>query len=222
MLVYRGMDVGTAKPTPADRERVPHHLIDLAEPSERFTVSRFQEEAATVLADGGSPLLVGGSGLYFRAVVDGLVFPPEDPVVRSALQAEADELGSDGPLRAARRRRPGRRGEDRSGERPPDHPRARGHRDHRRAVQRLRGGVGDLRPVPRAGRGDADRRARRSRRASAGGWARCSTPAGSTRSGRSSPAGSARGSPRRRRSATRRSRSTSPVSSSSMRRWSGR
>ncbi|HYJ60081.1 MAG TPA: tRNA (adenosine(37)-N6)-dimethylallyltransferase MiaA [Actinomycetota bacterium] len=94
MLVYRGMDVGTAKPTSADRARVPHHLIDLAEPSERFTVARFQDEAATVLAE-GSPLLVGGSGLYFRAVVDGLVFPPEDPVVRSALQAEADELGSE-------------------------------------------------------------------------------------------------------------------------------
>lgn len=94
MLVYRGMDVGTAKPTAAERARVPHHLIDLAEPSERFTVSRFQEAAAPVVGV-GSPLLVGGSGLYFRAVVDGLVFPPEDPVVRSALQAEADELGSD-------------------------------------------------------------------------------------------------------------------------------
>jgi len=95
MLVYRGMDVGTAKPTPADRDRVTHHLLDLAEPSERFTVSRFQDEADSVMRGAASPLLVGGSGLYFRAVVDGLVFPPEDPVVRSALQAEADELGSE-------------------------------------------------------------------------------------------------------------------------------
>jgi tRNA dimethylallyltransferase len=92
MLVYRGMDIGTAKPTAEDRARVPHHLLDLAEPSERFTVSRFQEEARKVP---GEPLLVGGSGLYFRAVVDGLAFPPEDPVVRAALQAEADELGSE-------------------------------------------------------------------------------------------------------------------------------
>ncbi len=95
MLVYRGMDIGTAKPSAGDRARVPHHLIDLVEPSERFTVSRFQEEARAVMAQAGSPLLVGGSGLYFRAVVDGLVFPPEDAVVRAALQAEADELGGD-------------------------------------------------------------------------------------------------------------------------------
>lgn len=93
MLVYRGMDIGTAKPTAEDRARVPHHLIDVAEPSERFTVSRFQELAAPVLAT--DPLLVGGSGLYFRAAVDGLAFPPEDPAVRAALEAEADELGSD-------------------------------------------------------------------------------------------------------------------------------
>jgi tRNA dimethylallyltransferase len=93
MLVYRGMDIGTAKPTAEDRARVPHHLIDVAEPSERFTVSSFQELAAPVLA--ADPLLVGGSGLYFRAAVDGLAFPPEDPAVRAALEAEADELGSD-------------------------------------------------------------------------------------------------------------------------------
>lgn len=94
MLVYRGMDVGTAKPTLEDRARVPHHLIDVAEPSERFTVSRFQELARPVLA-GEDPLLVGGSGLYFRALVDGLTFPPEDPAVRAALEVEADELGAE-------------------------------------------------------------------------------------------------------------------------------
>jgi len=94
MLVYRGMDVGTAKPTPAQRRTVRHHLIDLAEPSERFTVARFQRAARDVLETVPDPLLVGGSGLYFRAVVDGLRFPPEDPVVRASLEAEADALGA--------------------------------------------------------------------------------------------------------------------------------
>jgi tRNA dimethylallyltransferase len=94
MLVYRGMDIGTAKPTAAQRASVRHHLLDLAEPSERFTVARFQSEAHDVLADGREPLLVGGSGLYFRAVVDDLRFPPEDPAVRAALEAEADTLGA--------------------------------------------------------------------------------------------------------------------------------
>ena len=95
MLVYRGMDVGTAKPTPEQRALVPHHLLDLAEPSERFTVARFQWCARRALARGPRPLLVGGSGLYFRAVVDDLTFPPEDPVVRASLEAEADDLGAD-------------------------------------------------------------------------------------------------------------------------------
>jgi len=94
MLVYRGMDIGTAKPTPAQQAAVPHHLLDLAEPSERFTVARFQQAARQVVAAGRS-LLVGGSGLYFRAVVDDLRFPPEDPAVRAALEAEADSLGAD-------------------------------------------------------------------------------------------------------------------------------
>ncbi|MGE5225742.1 MAG: tRNA (adenosine(37)-N6)-dimethylallyltransferase MiaA, partial [Planctomycetaceae bacterium] len=93
MLVYRGMDVGTAKPTPAQRARVPHHLLDLAEPSERFTVARFQEAAREALASVPRPLLVGGSGLYFRAIVDDLSFPPEDPEVRRALESEAATIG---------------------------------------------------------------------------------------------------------------------------------
>jgi tRNA dimethylallyltransferase len=95
MLVYRGMDIGTAKPTAEQRAVVPHHLLDLAEPSERFTVARFQAAAHEVLTAGHTPLLVGGSGLYFRAVVDDLRFPPEDPAVRAALEAEADALGAD-------------------------------------------------------------------------------------------------------------------------------
>ncbi len=95
MLVYRGMDVGTAKPAPAQRRAVPHHLLDLAEPSERFTVARFQREAHDLLETVPDPLLVGGSGLYFRAMVDHLRFPPEDPAVRASLEAEADTLGAE-------------------------------------------------------------------------------------------------------------------------------
>lgn len=91
MAIYRRMDVGTAKPSLADRSRIPHHLIDIAEPSERFTVARFQvlarEALVQIRARGRVPLIVGGSGLHFRAVVDDLSFPPEDPTVRARLDA---------------------------------------------------------------------------------------------------------------------------------------
>jgi tRNA dimethylallyltransferase len=97
MLVYRGMDIGTAKPTPEERARVPHHLVDLVDPGEEFSVARFQPLAraaiAGVLSRGRVPLLVGGSGLYFHAVVDEFVFPPTDPAVRGRLEAEAAEAG---------------------------------------------------------------------------------------------------------------------------------
>jgi tRNA dimethylallyltransferase len=97
MLVYRGMDIGTAKPTPEERARVPHHLVDLVEPGEEFSVARFQPLARAAIADvlgrGRVPLLVGGSGLYFHAVVDEFVFPPTDPSVRARLEAEAAEAG---------------------------------------------------------------------------------------------------------------------------------
>ena len=97
MLVYRGMDLGTAKPSPAERARVPHHLIDVAEPSEPYSVARFQEEARESVGGigerGHRALLVGGSGLYFRAVVDDLEFPGTDPATRSELDRQADGLG---------------------------------------------------------------------------------------------------------------------------------
>jgi tRNA dimethylallyltransferase len=97
MLVYRGMDVGTAKPTAAERARVPHHLVDVVDPAEEFSVARFQPMARTaiddVLARGRVPLLVGGSGLYFHAVVDEFAFPPTDPAVRRRLEADAAEAG---------------------------------------------------------------------------------------------------------------------------------
>ncbi len=97
MLVYRGMDIGTAKPTPAERAVVPHHLVDLVDPGEEFSVARFQPLAraavADVLARGRVPLLVGGSGLYFHAVVDEFEFPPTDPALRARLEAEVGEVG---------------------------------------------------------------------------------------------------------------------------------
>ena len=96
--VYRAMDVGTAKPTPEQRARVPHHLIDVAEPSESFTVARYQRLARAAIEGirgrGCVALLVGGSGLYVRAVVDDLVFPPTDHVVRERLEAEAAAAGA--------------------------------------------------------------------------------------------------------------------------------
>lgn len=98
--VYRGMDVGTAKPTLEQRVSVPHHLIDVAEPSEPFTVARYQELAREAIDDirsrGRRVLLVGGSGLYLRAIADDLAFPPTDPTVREGLQSEAAAVGARG------------------------------------------------------------------------------------------------------------------------------
>jgi tRNA dimethylallyltransferase len=100
MLVYRGMDVGTAKPTPEQRARVPHHLLDVAEPSEPFSVARYQglarEAAAGIRSRRRRVLLVGGSALYERAVVDDLDFPGTDPDTRRDLEAEAAVVGSAG------------------------------------------------------------------------------------------------------------------------------
>jgi tRNA dimethylallyltransferase len=99
MLVYRGMDIGTAKPIASERARVPHHLVDLVEPSEPFSVAAFQfaaRRAAEEVRDRGKlPLLVGGSGLYFRAVVDDLEFPGTEPRTREALEGEAAVVGPD-------------------------------------------------------------------------------------------------------------------------------
>ena len=97
MQIYRGMDVGTAKPTLRERTDVPHHLLDLAEPTEAFSVSRFQRAAADALAAiearGHRALLVGGTGLYLRAVVDRLGLPGHWPRVRAELEAEATNGG---------------------------------------------------------------------------------------------------------------------------------
>ena len=97
MLVYRGMDIGTAKPGAEQRARVPHHLLDLADPTEPFSAARFQELARRAVSDiqsrGGRPLLVGGGGLYYRAVVDDLTFPGTSPDIRALLEVEAAALG---------------------------------------------------------------------------------------------------------------------------------
>lgn len=96
--VYRGMDVGTAKPHRDDRLRVPHHLIDVLQPHQDCSVQWFQTAARRAIADvrrrGAVPLLVGGSGLYWRAVVDPLEFPPTDAGVRRRLEAR---YGDDPP-----------------------------------------------------------------------------------------------------------------------------
>jgi tRNA dimethylallyltransferase len=99
MQIYRRMDAGTAKPGLAQRASVRHHLIDVLDPSVRLTVADYQrwgrEAIGEIEAAGRLPLLVGGSGLYFRAVVDDLVFPPRSPQVRSRLEQEADRYGAE-------------------------------------------------------------------------------------------------------------------------------
>jgi len=97
MQVYTGMDIGTAKPTAADRSAVPHHCLDLCGPPERYTVARYVDDigsARRVIADAGArELVVGGTGLYLTAIVDGLTMPGEWPQVREALEADPDTAG---------------------------------------------------------------------------------------------------------------------------------
>ncbi|WP_430422158.1 tRNA (adenosine(37)-N6)-dimethylallyltransferase MiaA [Methylibium petroleiphilum] len=97
-LVYRGMDIGTAKPSAAERAAVPHHLIDLIEPSAAYSAAQFVADARRAMdeirARGRLPLLVGGTMLYFKALFDGIdALPPADPAIRAALDAEARERG---------------------------------------------------------------------------------------------------------------------------------
>jgi len=94
MCVYRGMDIGTSKPDAAARAAVPHHLLDLVDPDEEFTLTQFQEAARAAMeaiaARGRHALLVGGTGLYLRAVVDDLDIPGRYPDVAASLEAELD------------------------------------------------------------------------------------------------------------------------------------
>ena len=94
MQVYRGMDIGTATPTVAEQAEVPHHLIDLVNPSEEFAAAEMQARARAVIGEihdrGAVPVLVGGTGLYVRAVIDELRIPGRYPEVRADLEAEPD------------------------------------------------------------------------------------------------------------------------------------
>jgi tRNA dimethylallyltransferase len=97
--IYRLMDVATAKPSPEERARLPHHLIDVVWPDEPYTLARYQRDATEAIAGiharGGLPLLAGGTGLYVRAVVDGLAIPAVAPQMelRAELEAEAAAQG---------------------------------------------------------------------------------------------------------------------------------
>ncbi|RJF99413.1 tRNA (adenosine(37)-N6)-dimethylallyltransferase MiaA [Noviherbaspirillum saxi] len=97
-LVYRGMDIGTAKPTLAERAVAPHHLIDILDPAESYSVMQFREDAIRLTVDiasrGKLPLLVGGTMLYFKALRDGLdALPQADPALRAQLDEEAAKIG---------------------------------------------------------------------------------------------------------------------------------
>ena len=96
--VYRGMDIGTAKPIAADRARVPHHLIDIIEPTERYSAARFRADAIRLIHDicarGRLPLLVGGTMLYFKALREGLSeLPAANAGIRAAIDEEAASRG---------------------------------------------------------------------------------------------------------------------------------
>lgn len=96
--VYLGMDIGTAKPDPATRARVPHHLIDLIEPTQSYSAARFCHDATEAMAAirmrGKLPILAGGTMLYFKALTEGLsALPRADPGTRAAIDAEAARLG---------------------------------------------------------------------------------------------------------------------------------
>ncbi len=100
MMVYRGMDVGTAKPTLAERARVPHHLIDVAEPDEAFSVTRYvtlaEQAIEEILGRGSLPLVVGGTGFYIRALTGGLpTTPAPDAEVQRGLWERFEQRGLD-------------------------------------------------------------------------------------------------------------------------------
>ena len=151
MQVYRGMDIGTAKLPPAERRGIAHHLLDILDVTEPATVAQFQVWARDAIGDirgrGATPVLVGGSALYTRAIIDRFEFPGTDESLRRELEAELERVGSPALHAPAGRRRP-------DGGRP-DHPRQRaprrtspgGHRAHRPALQRQPPAPGVRRPA---------------------------------------------------------------------------
>lgn len=98
LQLYRGMDIGTAKITVAERRGVPHHLLDVLDVTEEASVSAYQREARAAVAAirrrGRTPIVVGGSGLYVRALLDDIAFPPTDPAVRAELEERARRIGA--------------------------------------------------------------------------------------------------------------------------------
>jgi len=97
-LVYRGMDIGTAKPSAAERAAAPHHLLDVIDPAQSYSAAQFVADARRLMdeirARGRWPLLVGGTMMYFKALVDGIDdMPPADPAIRAAIDAEAAASG---------------------------------------------------------------------------------------------------------------------------------
>ncbi len=104
MQIYRGMDIGTAKPTPEEMQGVPHHMIDIADPAENYSVSRYAKEAAAcvddILARGKLPVVVGGTGLYIDSLIAGRTFADgtADTALRQELNERYDEIGGEGLL----------------------------------------------------------------------------------------------------------------------------
>jgi tRNA dimethylallyltransferase len=97
-LVYRGMDIGTAKPTAAELTMAPHHLLDIRDPADSYSAADFRQDALQLISDiqhrGKVPLLVGGTMLYFKALLEGIsALPAADAAVRQQLEAEAREQG---------------------------------------------------------------------------------------------------------------------------------
>ena len=98
MQLYRGMDIGTAKLPEGERGGIPHHLLDVLDVSQDSTVAWYQEQARTAITEihsrGKDAVIVGGTGLYIKAILDDLNFPDTDPEVRAKLEAEAEEFGA--------------------------------------------------------------------------------------------------------------------------------
>ena len=98
MQLYRGMDIGTAKLPEGERGGIPHHLLDVLDVNQDSTVAWYQEQARSMITDiharGKDAVIVGGTGLYIKAILDDLNFPDTDPEVRAKLEAEAEEFGS--------------------------------------------------------------------------------------------------------------------------------
>ena len=100
-LIYKGMDIGTAKPSKAELALAPHRLIDILDPSESYSAMNFREDALREMADstasGRIPLLVGGTMLYYKALLEGLSpLPSADPVIRAEIEAKAEQIGWNG------------------------------------------------------------------------------------------------------------------------------